>query len=68
MRCFHSIATLLTEGGHATLEKLLDLTLEQDYRLGVGHYAAFGLLRGDLDERIARYRQREKTGDNPRRD
>jgi tetratricopeptide (TPR) repeat protein len=60
--------TLLLDDGHATLEKLLDLTLEQEYRLGVGHYAAYGLLRGDLDARIDRFRGSEKNGTNPKRD
>jgi predicted Zn-dependent protease len=60
--------TLLADERHETLENLLDLTLEHEYRLGIGHYAAYALLRGDLDARIDRFEKSEKVGPNPKRD
>jgi hypothetical protein len=51
-----AVPLLLAGGDRTTLEMLLDITLENDVRQAAGHYTAYWLLRGRLDDRIAHAR------------
>jgi hypothetical protein len=62
-----TVPVLLADGDHATLETLLELGLDNDVRTGVAHCAAYWLLRGTLDKRLAEFERAEKKSDNPKR-
>ena len=52
----HTAPQLLLDENYDTLELLLDVLLANDVDQGVGHYAAYYLMRGKLDERIAHFK------------
>ena len=49
------IPVVLADKNYTTLENLLELTLTGDREAALPHYAAYFLLRGKLDDRIAHY-------------
>jgi tetratricopeptide (TPR) repeat protein len=51
-----AVPQLLLEDNFDVLEALLEIEMASDARLGAGHYAAFYLLRGKLDERVAHFK------------
>ncbi len=58
---------MLIDENYDTLELLLDVLLANDAEQGVGHYAAYWMMRGKLDERIAHFRAIAGKGpDGPR--
>lgn len=58
-----AIPGLLAEGNLAALEDLLELTVSGEAESAVPGYAAYWLLRGRLDEKIARWKpEAEKQG------
>src|SRR5262249_54109508 len=50
-----TLPEMLAEGNFNALEDLLEVALAADPRTGAPHYAAYWLLRGKLDERIAHF-------------
>jgi tetratricopeptide (TPR) repeat protein len=59
-------ASLLADKEYSTLEKLLEATLSLPLNEGgVQNYAAYGLLRGRLDEYIRAFRDRAEQGNDP---
>lgn len=51
-------AKLLEDNNHGVLETLLELAIEGDLKTGASHLAAYHLLRGTLNDKIAEYRKR----------
>jgi tetratricopeptide (TPR) repeat protein len=60
-----AVPLLLAEDHFDTLSLLVETALDQDVRSGVSNYAAFWMLRGKLDERIACFQARaaKNSGD-----
>ena len=59
---------LLADGNDESLELLLDVVLANDARQGAPHYAAYWLMRGKLDERIAHFKALAAKGIDPGHD
>jgi len=51
-----SAPQMLLDEDYDSLELLLDVLLANDVDQGVGHYAAYYMMRGKLDERIAHFK------------
>lgn len=58
---------MLVEGNYDTLELLLDVLLANDPDQGAGHYAAYYLMRGKLDERITHFKALAGKGPDGKR-
>jgi hypothetical protein len=56
------IPGVLADKNYATLESLLELTLSGDRETALPHYAAYFLLRGKLDDRIAHFKKLAEGG------
>ena len=63
-----AIPVLLADKQHAILETLLEKTLEGDPQTARPGYAAYYLLRGKLDDRIAHFKKRVEAGKDRVRD
>jgi predicted Zn-dependent protease len=63
----NALPQLLAENNFGALEALLELTLAGDVKGGVSHYAAYWLLRGRLDDRIAHYKALAARGPDAKR-
>ncbi len=57
------VPVLMTQGDFPTVERLLEIGAADD--LGMRHLAVFGLLRGDLEQRIEQLRKRRPSTDAP---
>jgi tetratricopeptide (TPR) repeat protein len=64
---FHGgLPNLLVDKNFELIETLLDLALESDVRSSLGNYSAYWLLRGQLEQRITFFKEREeKTRGQP---
>jgi predicted Zn-dependent protease len=63
-----AVPMLLEDNHRDVLERLVEVGLEHQVRLGISHYAAFWALAGKLDDRIAHFKALEKTSEEPKRE
>jgi predicted Zn-dependent protease len=63
----NALPQLLADNNFAALEALLELSLASEVKAGVAHYAAYWLLRGKLDDRIAHFKALAAKGPDARR-
>src|SRR5262249_49563283 len=63
-----SVPQLLADNNYELLEMLVEIGLHDEAKTGVANYAAYWLLRGKLDERIALVKAEQAKSDNPKKD